>query len=544
MRAKEPSTRAQRAKPTKAEMLLSALLEDPKRLKARVAAELARRSGSKSFWAFVQQAWQYVPQVEPLVDAWHMRAICAHAEAYARGQFHELVVNVPPGHSKSVIWCVLLPAWVWTWWPQCQMVFGSYSHTFALRDARRTQDVLKTEWYQATYCRPSGWAVREDFGGADNIHNTTGGVRLATSVGGAGAGLRAHLIVVDDPVNIEAGNAEMEAADRWISQVVSQRFIAGYPKRLAIVMQRLSPKDPTARALKRDRTIPNLRLPSEYRADKPCVTYTVDGKEFWRDPRTQSGELLFEQLYPRKVIEQAKTDLGPFGYAAQHGQDPSADGGGRFDAAHWRFWKTGAQKMAELGYGGAARPEGCTSVEALEVDLDKLDDACITVDTNVRKTKKGSFFSIHVWAKLGARRLLLDRDKGRWEFSEGVMRLKTMIEKWPGIRILVEAKANGDAIISTLSNEPHFITGLVPVEPGDQAKSARAKVMEPPHAAGNMELPEGASWAAEVVKEYQDFPNGESDDEVDCGAMAIQNFQGARTAADWYEELEENGGDW
>lgn len=530
------------AKPSKGELVLSALLEDPKRLKAHIAAERARRSGSKSFWAFVQQAWQYVPQVEPLVDAWHMRAICAHAEAQARGQIHELAVNIPPGHSKSVVWCVLLPAWIWTWWPQAQLVFGSYSHQFALRDARRTKDVLMSEWYQRTYCAPSGWAVREDFGGADNIHNTAGGVRIATSVGGAGAGLRAHHIVIDDPVNIEAGDAEMEAADRWISQVVSQRFIAGYPHRLAIVMQRLSVKDPTARLLKRrGKSVAHLRLPSEYRADKPCVTHTVDGKEFWRDPRTVSGELLFEQLYPRAVIEKAKADLGPHGYGAQHGQDPSAEGGGRFKAAHWRFWTTDRETMSRLGYGGAPRPEGCTDKPAVEVNLDALDDACVTVDANVRETKDGSYCAIFVVGMLGSRRLLIDKDKGRWEFAEAVTRIKAMIDKWPSVhRRFVEGKANGDAIVSYLKTE-HGITGLELVEPGPQAKAQRAKIMESPHAAGDMELPEGAPWAAETVKEFGDFPKGESDDEIDAVGQAIFKFQGPRSAAEWYEDLEQDG---
>ena len=84
--------------------------EERDRLMAQVLAYEARASGSASFSAFVKQAWQYVPQADPLSWGWHMDALCMHFEEVARGGIHKLLVNVPPGHAKSILMSVLWPA--------------------------------------------------------------------------------------------------------------------------------------------------------------------------------------------------------------------------------------------------------------------------------------------------------------------------------------------------------------------------------------------------------------------------------------------------
>src|SRR5271170_4415224 len=89
-------------------------------LRAGAIAELARQSGSKSFAAFVKQAWQYVPQTDPLAWSWHMDVLCMHLEEVARYGISRLAINIGPGFAKSVIVSVLWPAWIWTWWPKCQ----------------------------------------------------------------------------------------------------------------------------------------------------------------------------------------------------------------------------------------------------------------------------------------------------------------------------------------------------------------------------------------------------------------------------------------
>jgi hypothetical protein len=43
----------------------------------------------------------------------HIRAVCAHLQAVSRGQIRNLIVNISPGHGKSLLGAVFWPAWVW-----------------------------------------------------------------------------------------------------------------------------------------------------------------------------------------------------------------------------------------------------------------------------------------------------------------------------------------------------------------------------------------------------------------------------------------------
>lgn len=539
---------ASRSPSPAARELLGRLLADPARLREQIAAERARRSGSRSFAAFVKQAWPYVPQVEPLAWGWHLEAKCAHLEAVARGEIPKLVINEPPGHAKSVIMAVLWPAWIWTWWPKCQLLFASYSRDFVQRDAGRCRDVVGSDWYVENYSRPGGWALRSDQAAKANFANTVGGVRFSTSTDGQGAGLRAHVIGIDDPLNIleASSKAGRDAANYFIGQTLSQRFVAGSPPRVAMIMQRLHEEDATAFVLSGG-DWEHLRLPSEYEADRPCVTHKlvsvpangapahVDRVEFWRDPRRVEGELLFPEKFPRDLLDSYKrlNSLGEEGYSAQHQQRPTPAGGGMFKTRDWRFWKPAGRAPDWK----AARPRGCaTHDQAPPVEADErggdMDWILISVDATFHKTVAGSFVAMHVWGARGAGRYLLDRVHERMDFAETVQALLALIKRWPSAREkIVEAKANGDAIVNTLTNT-HGVSGVVPENPGKESKTQRASAMLPYHRAGNVYLPEGAPWLEEYIAEHAAFPNGRHDDDVDAQSQALKAFERERTLAE------------
>jgi hypothetical protein len=76
---------------------------------SQVKAELARRSLRE----FIRQAWHVVEPARALLPAWHVDAIADHLQAISEGRIRNLLVNVPPGHAKSLIVSVLWPAWQW-----------------------------------------------------------------------------------------------------------------------------------------------------------------------------------------------------------------------------------------------------------------------------------------------------------------------------------------------------------------------------------------------------------------------------------------------
>ena len=53
-----------------------------------------------------------------------------------------LLVNTPPGSSKSLIASVFWPAWEWLWAPWTRWLTSSYDDALALRDAVRTRTLI------------------------------------------------------------------------------------------------------------------------------------------------------------------------------------------------------------------------------------------------------------------------------------------------------------------------------------------------------------------------------------------------------------------
>lgn len=524
------------------------LFSDPIATRAAIEAERARRESSGSFATFVRQAWPYVPQTDPLVWGWHLDAICAHLEEVAHGRIARLLINVPPGHAKSVLQSVLWPAWIWTWWPKCQFLFASHAQALAVRDSLRCRSVIESDWYRETHSGPSGWTLSDEQNAKDYFVNTAGGERLAIGVGGIGR--RAHVIGIDDP--IEPGDArsaaERQRVNDWIGQTISQRFVDARRPRLSVVMQRLHVEDPSAFLLAGG-DVEHLMLPSEADVRRRAITHhVVDGvrREFWRDPRERDGELLFPEKFPRDVLEayKAPNKLGAHGYATQHGQSPHPPEGGMFRAVNWRFWTSTAPALARLGYEQdptrIIRPRGCASRDeapARHVDLDALDEQLISVDPTFRETESGSKVAIHVWGRLGARRILVYRISRRMDFSETISELLRVVRMFPRARRkLIEGKANGDAIISHLTRV-HGVTGLEAVNPGDRNKEARAQVSQSYQAAGNIELPEGAEWVGEYVEEHTAFPNGPTDDDVDAESQALSGMEREESAAEKWAKV-------
>ena len=95
----------------------------------RIKAEKARRS----LHEFVRQAWHVVEPEMPFVDGIHVHAICGHLQAVTKGRIRNLIINVPPGHAKSLLTAVFWPAWVWIDQPHTRWLFSSYREPLATR---------------------------------------------------------------------------------------------------------------------------------------------------------------------------------------------------------------------------------------------------------------------------------------------------------------------------------------------------------------------------------------------------------------------------
>src|SRR6266487_567329 len=110
----------------------------------QLSAERARRS----LYEFVVQAWHILEPSTPFVDGMHVRAICEHLQAITEGRLQNLIINVPPGHAKSLLTCVFWPAWVWIDHPGIRWLFASYNAQLSVRDSVKCRRLIESQWYQ------------------------------------------------------------------------------------------------------------------------------------------------------------------------------------------------------------------------------------------------------------------------------------------------------------------------------------------------------------------------------------------------------------
>ena len=480
-------------------------IRDPLNTYRQAQAELARRS----FSYFVKLFWPVVEPARPLITAWHVDAITDHLQAVSEGRIKNLLINVPPGHAKSLIVSVLWLAWQWIRTDngaQWRGLFASYDAGLAIRDSMRCRRLVESELYRKTF-RPT-WNLSSEQNAKDYFENTQSGSRISLSVGGRGTGFRGDAIVVDDPLNASDQYSEhvRREVTFWFDVTMSSRLNDMETGSKVIIMQRLHEEDLSGHVLAQG-TWEHLCLPSEFEPERRSVTSIG-----WRDPRTEPGEMLFPALYPRTVLDQARKDLGAAGYAGQHQQRPSPAEGGVLPRHRWRFWQPRGRALPPVRI---RYPDGSEG-EIYAIDLPEKFDAMIqSWDCSFKGLPTSDYVVGQVLAKVGADRYLLDQVRSRLDMPGTVQAIRALSDKYPNSGAkLVEDKANGPAVIQSLKHE---ITGLKEVNP-EGGKMSRAAAVSPEVEAGNWYLPHPgiAPWVLEFIEECASFPQGAHDDQVDA----------------------------
>jgi hypothetical protein len=186
-----------------------ACLSEPEIELRILRAEKARRHLSE----FVAQAWPVLEPATPFVQGIHVQAICQHLQAVTEGRIGNLIINVPPGHAKSLLTAVFWPAWVWIDNPQIRWLFASYSAQLSVRDSVKCRRLIESDWYQQRWGRR--YQLTSDQNQKHRFENDQTGYRIATSVGGSATGERADVVVVDDPHSVDQAESDAERRRRW-----------------------------------------------------------------------------------------------------------------------------------------------------------------------------------------------------------------------------------------------------------------------------------------------------------------------------------------
>lgn len=472
-------------------------------LSEQIQAEKARRS----FALFVKEAWHVIEPSTPFVPGWHIDAICEHLTAVSSGQILRLLVNMPPRHAKSSIINVLWPTWTWLNNPSLRFLCGSYALNLATRDNLKCRRIIKSPWFQARYGHL--FILTKDQDAKMKFENDKGGYRMVTSVGSSTTGEGGDMLILDDPHNIDEKESDpmRESALDWFDNTWSTRLNDQQTGAMVVVAHRIHEQDVSGHILDtNDGEWVHLNLPAEYDPGSQCRTYLPSGKEFWADPRTEEGELLWEARFPRPVIEKAKRRHGPMGYAALYDQRPTPAGGGTFQHKYERVFEITHDSYL------LHTPRG--EVKAvLKADCELF----LSVDPAISEAQSADYMVIESWAKTPIKDLLLLHvHRGHWSHPDQQDEVEEQF--W--------ARDNEFAAVETVNYQHALFQDLInkgiPCRPftPHKDKVSRAAAAAIWQQNGKIYFLKGASWLPELQKELYKFPKAAHDDMVDALALA------------------------
>ena len=482
--------------------------------------ELAIAEMSSTLREFIPRAWKWVEPAE-FVPNWHIDAICEHLEAVTKGDIKDLLITMPPRHSKSLIISVLWPVWEWITYPQNRWIFASYAFNLSVRDSIKRRGLIQTGWFADHFSR--SFTLVKEQNSKVRFANDKNGYMMASSVGGSNTGEGGERIVADDPHNVKKAESEEVRTDtvNWWNVVMSTRRNDAKSVRV-VVQQRVHEGDVAGDILERGGYV-HLNLPTEFKfsgtsACKTSWTETATGKEHrWEDPRLEEGELLNPIRFTAAQNERAKIDLGDYQYAAQHGQNPTPPSG-QIIQAHWLKYYGGPTGIPIPNWSQTTNPM----------------TPLLSIDCSFKEHKDTDFVAGTGWAQFGADLYLMPVViHARMGFPKTVDEIARFVggtsldgmDEYPGIfpmiKIkLVEDRANGSAVISTLQ---HRIPGIVAYQPGSASKESRLMSASWRFRAGNVYLPHEslAPWIKEFAYQLCAFPKAKYDDFVDSCSQAI-----------------------
>lgn len=279
----------------------------------------------ESFYEFVKRFWFIIIPERPVWN-WHIKYLCDELQVMAERVIREedkeydLIINIPPGTTKSTICSVMFTPWIWTRMPTARAIYGTHTAPLSLDLSRKARMIVASQKYKDLFPEI---VLSDDQATKGHFVNTMNGARLATMVGGAITGFHAHFIFVDDPLDPQgaASSQEIVTANNWMSETLPTRKIDKGIAVTTLIMQRLHQADCTGELLAQTKAkLKHICLPAELSNKVSPVELRDRYVDGLLDPKRLSAEILAEMA----------DKLGEFGYAAQFDQSPVPRGGGEF----------------------------------------------------------------------------------------------------------------------------------------------------------------------------------------------------------------------
>ncbi len=459
---------------------------------------LERSVCKDSFYQFLKRFWSTVISEEPVWN-WHIEFLCDELQRVAERVFrnepkeYDLVINVPPGSTKSTIASIMFPVWCWTRMPTCRVISSSHAHSLATTLSRKSRMIVESDKWVKLFPE----IVLSDVQNAKHYWvNTDGGERQAVGTGGMILGNHAHLIVVDDPIDpIGArSEAELTTAKHHIKETLSGRKVDQRISVMVLIQQRMHQRDPSAILLDEAKQpngtpVRHLCLPGEASKrsqvrPRKMFKYYVDG-------------LLDPVRFSRKILGRMKARLGQYGYAGQVLQSPVPPGGGMF-------------KVDKIRIEDPPLPRHMKKIVRYWDKAGTQDGGTFTAGAKLGEDAKG-----RLW--------ILDMVLGQWDSGnrEAMIKQTAQLDGAEYVEIGVEQEPGSggkDSALSTISNLKGF---RVRADRPTGSKVTRADTFSVQVNGENVSMAPGL-WNGRCLEELRFFPFSKNKDQVDALSGAFK----------------------
>lgn len=445
----------------------------------------------------------------------HHRLIAQTLDRVANGEIKRLIINIPPGYTKTELAVMFFVLKSYIGNPMCRFIHASYSASLAERNSAVIRNMTQLPMFQAL----ADFEKREDLWAKKWWGNTAGGEFLGVSSDGQVTGFRAgHMdksrftgaILIDDP------NKPADVFSKVIRESINFNFSNTFvPSRLAhddvpviVIQQRTHDMDLSGFLLRGGENgdgekwhhllIParitelNSEYPEKYTHGIP-IPLNLPVGPIW--PFKQSDEKL------DKVQEG-----NPFLYATQYQQDPSDPSARIFHRDWFGRWDV---------VSGIDRLNAVFTHDGTEVRIQSLH---VYADTAMKTGETNDYSVFQLWA-LGTngKIYLMDMMRGKWEAPELEQKAVEFFNRWAFVRhqsniaiqrINIEDKASGTGLIQTLNraidrgalNAPK----ITPI-PRHKDKVARAYACQSAVERGDVCVPSAAPWLRDFFDEVEAF---------------------------------------
>lgn len=421
---------------------------------------IIRSKSTKSFLNFTR-IWFELIQGDRLLVNWHHRLMASKIDDLLAGRLvpRNLIINIPPGGTKTEFFSIHFPAYVNALVQEKRLkrfrnLNISFADTLVKRNSRRTRDIIASREYQEFWPCSFGvnqaeeWEIKDERGRSvgQTVSRSSNG-QITGGRGGYYGPEFSGMVMLDDynkPVDMLSESRRKSANTLLVNTIRSRRGDKSkeHPTPFVSIQQRLHTDDATGFMLSGGMGVPFHHVAIPAMIDEKYIQ-SLD--EPWRSlcwetvKDTDSvvvGGVRYWSYWPQMedvndLLQLWEKDR--YTFLSQYQQNPMALTGGIIDTSWFRTYTT----------------------------LPKLTHRAVYVDTNSGKVEDWLDYTVFTLAGMGVdgNLYIIDVVRGRWDPEDLLKKAEEVWEKWrlsgsmrvmPLRHMAIEEKQAGQGLITTL----------------------------------------------------------------------------------------------